>query len=427
MNSRVDTVELANSVLETRGKCELKCIGMSMYPHIKDSDILGVKRVDRLQVGDIVVVERGMDQLEAHRVRGITDTGNAIARGDNSFGLSAPTGQERILGKVTYRKRNGSVKKLQFEEVGEIFENVFILSEDLFMIRQLSYSPPPSAGHISLTRLAAKAEYHGIGPLLFRLLANSNNINETIVPASLFKQVYLSTKRQYKKHYKCLSMIISTLESSGVEVIVHKGMAIASPVYGDIGVRPMVDIDLLVRPRDTQKLKMVLACSDLPLSDFQHDGFTFGDRSNRCLVDLNYRLGGKFEQTGWIPVLQQEMELDEIWARSRVEELDGIKARVLSPEDHLLHMTLHSLAHIQEGRARLIWLVDIQKCIEASMGHLDWNLLLDVANRARFQKELLAFLLMVDKLLGIQDLPLKKEQSYSSLTQEYMLLVLALL
>ncbi|MGZ8711410.1 MAG: S24/S26 family peptidase [Thermoanaerobaculia bacterium] len=84
--------------------------GDSMHPLIRDHDYLHVEPVDRIRVGDIVLVlaERG---LTAHRVIANRD-GLVVTRGDNAPAPDDAVPRSKVLGKVTGAIRDGREVKV---------------------------------------------------------------------------------------------------------------------------------------------------------------------------------------------------------------------------------------------------------------------------------------------------------------------------
>jgi len=84
---------------------QFRARGDSMYPVIRDDDLLHVEPSQPIARGDVVLVlaERG---LTAHRVisrRGTT----LVTRGDNAPAPDDPCDAAQVLGKVLYAERDG--------------------------------------------------------------------------------------------------------------------------------------------------------------------------------------------------------------------------------------------------------------------------------------------------------------------------------
>ncbi|MBC2711367.1 MAG: nucleotidyltransferase family protein [Desulfosarcina sp.] len=106
------------------------------------------------------------------------------------------------------------------------------------------------------------AMWHGIAPLAFNGLRNVQARQH--LPAQLFE----SLKSEYRKNlirntmiFAELEKIVAMLGEQHVPVILLKGAAITRIIYKDIGLRPMSDIDILVKKEDLyQAVHAIEAC-----------------------------------------------------------------------------------------------------------------------------------------------------------------------
>ncbi|HUQ31305.1 MAG TPA: nucleotidyltransferase family protein [Pyrinomonadaceae bacterium] len=135
---------------------------------------------------------------------------------------------------------------------------------------------------------------------------------------------------------------IACLNGIGVEPFLVKGWA-AARLYPEQGLRPYGDIDLCVRPLQLAAAKGALK----NLADEQHE------------VDLHCG----FETLGG-------GDVDEIYARSQLAQLEETSVRLLSAEDHLRVLSIHML---REGAWRPLWLCDIAAAVEARPARFDWD------------------------------------------------------
>ena len=99
-------------------------------------------------------------------------------------------------------------------------------------------------------RIVESALSQGIAPLLYH---NLKNIPETHcipqrVMAELKKNYYDNIARNMYL-YAELARIVKAFHDKGISTILLKGAALAKFVYGDIGLRSMIDIDLAGKTR----------------------------------------------------------------------------------------------------------------------------------------------------------------------------------
>ena len=197
--------------------------------------------------------------------------------------------------------------------------------------------------------------------------------------------------------YTELHRILKRFEAGGIQVIVLKGAALAKTVYGDIGLRPMRDIDLLVRRNDLRG-------------------------SNDCMCEMGYFCVADNLSTEWhrennhfhIPIYRQPKEqavpveihwhitdnsmgvnIDKWWDRAGSMEINGYRALVPSPEDMVVHLCLHSYNHGYSGGMLLKGLCDLSETLRHYKQQLSWDLLLDTMHEYKIQRPVYALLYLV--------------------------------
>lgn len=142
--------------------------------------------------------------------------------------------------------------------------------------------------------------------------------------------------------FRSLASALEVLGDAGVDALLLKGSAWALTVYPDIGLRPMHDCDVLVRPALVERAVAALvdggwrAAGRLPTNFARrHQEIDLLDGQDR-VVDLHWHL------STWLVAPGQEMTADEpFWDRSVPLEVFGVPTAALDPTDALLHAVLH--------------------------------------------------------------------------------------
>ncbi len=219
-----------------------------------------------------------------------------------------------------------------------------------------------------------------------------------------------------------LEEVVTALQHAGVPVIVLKGGALAWTVYADPALRPMTDLDLLVRPEQMAQAGAALAAAGFALSGPAADPplpfrQRFGggldwqrDRHGRTTrLDVQHHLVGVDFLRSAFPV-----DTDALWEAALPLPLGvlGTHALRLSPDDMLLHLCLHPALH--DGYAGpLLWYTDmdlvIRACAADGQGHAtspaswtpaSWTRFLERAARFRVRTVAAYGLLTARRLLG---------------------------
>jgi hypothetical protein len=146
---------------------------------------------------------------------------------------------------------------------------------------------------------------------------------------------------EFLRRERWLASVFTALESHRILAVTFKGWAIAR-LYGRPGLRPVGDVDLVIRPEDVGHARTVLA------------GFEGGNE-----VDLQSDL------SRYLPDRSPETLLTS----AEIVEAGGGCIRVLGPADHLRLVCLHQLHH---GSWRPLWLCDVAVLLEALPPDFSW-------------------------------------------------------
>ena len=217
------------------------------------------------------------------------------------------------------------------------------------------------------------AEAEGISGLLYQALRGQAG-----VPAAALaemEKIYRSTQARNITLLEELRSVLGRLAAAGIPVIVLKGAALSELVYSDIGLRPMGDLDLLVRPEQADR-----AVSTLREAGYQRaskpelrSGF---DRQFHIEVQL--RAPTPFMNQvdiHWQMIAplftNRHVDLSAVWERAVPVSLVGQPAYTLSAADWVLHQAAH--AFYKHRRIRLLDLFDLDRLIRYLGTRLDWE------------------------------------------------------
>lgn len=176
-----------------------------------------------------------------------------------------------------------------------------------------------------------------------------------------------------------LAGILRAFEKRGVRCAPLRGLALAERLYGDSAVRPMGDIDLLIRKDDLSQVAAVL--HDLGYRDVdRRPGFA---RAFSYTLELyTDRHGGLVVEPHWTiayPPFTDQVDMERVWARCGRGRVAGVETWLLGREALLLHLCLH-IAH-KDGAAPLLWLHELDRLLRREGTDIDWTEFLTLAGR----------------------------------------------
>jgi len=230
--------------------------------------------------------------------------------------------------------------------------------------------------------LVDEAIRQGVGPLLHRYLEGSDDVRVPEASAQRLRDVYLHSHLKNTALLEQFNEVVSIVAVSGAALIPLKGAHLAIHVYEDPGLRPMSDLDLLIREDDLQAVRQALldtgyeeTTSDIEYLEHHH----LGPLSKRGRVEVELHRG--------IAPLDAPFKVDiaGLWTRADGAPA-GTTARQMAPDDLLLHLCTHT-AFNDELRVGLLAYCDIDATVRRYSGEMDWERFAETANldgRSRF-------------------------------------------
>ena len=149
---------------------------------------------------------------------------------------------------------------------------------------------------------------------------------------------------------------IEQLQQDGFAPIALKGLSLAFRYYPDPGLRPLRDLDLLLRPEDAVAVNLVLLNDPgfKQRGGVASYGLEYGHQlpeiehiESGLVIELHHRINAR----GW----KQEPQLVErLFANAEVLELLGRQVLVPSRHDNVLHLIEHATLHHMFANGPLI-------------------------------------------------------------------------
>lgn len=223
--------------------------------------------------------------------------------------------------------------------------------------------------------IGALAAAERIGPLLYEGSRHTDVLPTWLIDQ--FRAVYLETAAHNLLRLRELSALLTVLSGRGLQVIVLKGMALVERIYGNPALRPMLDVDLLVRRENVGPALDALASVGYRSSKPEMTpGVTLAYENELSLskperpdwrLELHW---GLFDS----PFHQRRIAEESLWDTAELAIFEGAPAHVLSPELMLLHLCGHLVLH-HAGRG-MLWKADVAEVVYREQKRLDWNIVL---------------------------------------------------
>lgn len=190
--------------------------------------------------------------------------------------------------------------------------------------------------------------------------------------------------------------IILEFKKKNIDFLLLKGLALAFTIYPDMGLRPMTDIDFLIKRKDLDSIDEILTrlgYSEVSPKEQRRYGcdIKFCNKHN-IILDIHWDLCQYERFKGIIDITS------DFWKRRVEFNLNGISVHTLSTEDHILFISLHyGLYHLFIG-INGIW--DLFYFINGR--NVEWQKIIDSACKYGIKTPLYYSLLKASEVTGLK-------------------------
>ncbi len=258
-------------------------------------------------------------------------------------------------------------------------------------------------GGVDWDLLLKKAYWHRLSPLVAHWLT-SPGLRESVPAATLprLKGIYYQSLAKGIIFQEEISRLLLIFQREEMPVVLLKGAALLGSVYGDIALRPMGDLDILVRPEHLERAEAIALkqgyqydaddkYQELSRQDSHHLA-NLWHHEKRIMLEIHYHIVSRDEP--------YYFNLDDFWSRARPVTISNVRALAFAPEDLLIHLSVKFLLDRRYlSYAALGQLCDISEVIRHYRDLLDWHLLEKIAGENGVAKGLHFVLYACQQLL----------------------------
>ena len=230
------------------------------------------------------------------------------------------------------------------------------------------------AMNMSWESLVHESETHGTAPLLYKHLEHIG----FILPDGnhrILRSLYQRCRFSNNIRNTASAEILDCFKQENIANLVVKGIALANSIYSDPGLRPMRDIDILLRGTDLEKAKLILLdlgyrqqrMADIP-DDYYHLQPLVKDIEGLPItIELHHSL---LPLDGNYP----DWPFAHLYDSSIPFTIGNMDAVTLGLEQNLLYLYQHGLrAPLSYEPFRFIHIADIFCLVERHFANINWH------------------------------------------------------
>jgi len=230
-----------------------------------------------------------------------------------------------------------------------------------------------------------KARENGVSAVVYSKL-NEIKKDCTHIPSFILKKlkkVYYLNATKNSLIYEELGKVLKIFSNAGLQVIVLKGAVLAEKIYGNLALRPMTDVDLLVKKEDLifldEQMKILgYRPSDISVKDI--------DFSSGYLTTIDYRslspnspsfhvhwhfVNSSIPNESYI----KSIKIEDIWRDAEKTNIADVETMVMAPHHLLIHLSEHAL-RVTHSLSKISFFCDIGEVVNSYQERLDWDRLL---------------------------------------------------
>jgi hypothetical protein len=225
----------------------------------------------------------------------------------------------------------------------------------------------------------AKAE--GVAPLMYHAMTRSAFRAPEATRLKL-QSVYYETAAFNQVLLTEMERVVQALNDAGIPVIVLKGAALAWTVYPDPALRPMNDLDLLVKTEDLERAKELIFSLGYhePIPEMArginrmtgHAYYLVKNNREGMIIELHWNLvSGDYDS--------RTPSIDWVWNNKLLLESNHSKNNIpidvstLLPELLLIYLIGHLVLQHGKSTSRLIWLYEIYFLFISLDKEINWE------------------------------------------------------
>lgn len=253
------------------------------------------------------------------------------------------------------------------------------------------------------TYISHVARQGGISPFLYHNLKELGMEGE--LPPHVrqeWTRIYHSAGLRNALLYEELGNVLRSFGKAGIPLIVLKGAALAAEVYGNVALRQMGDIDLLVKEQDLDRSAGELtSLGYVPNEGYSEEWYRL---YHHHLVPYHHPAKGVTIEIHRSIVPSRNpsnLDINSLWERARHAKIRDVDALVLSPEDQILHLSMHmSGSDYFIGRVRT--LIDISQVVGYFGKQIHWDRVVREAQAGGFAAFIYYPLYLASETLGVE-------------------------
>lgn len=232
-------------------------------------------------------------------------------------------------------------------------------------------------------RWRSAVDFEAVDPLSLRLMPLAwrrlRDLGLDDPALARIKGVYRHTWSRNQWQLGRMAGLLALLAGGGLRTLVLKGVSLALRYFGDAGLRPMQDFDVLVPTADAERAHRLLSDAGWVWRAYAPFSKLRAEAHGGVLIDA----AGAEVDLHWhvLPGCLRPADDDDFWEAAEPLSVGGQATMALSPTDQLLHVCVHGVQW--SAPPPIHWVVDAMVLLRSAGGRIDWSRFVRQTRRRR--------------------------------------------
>jgi hypothetical protein len=256
----------------------------------------------------------------------------------------------------------------------------------------------PFGDHVNWDEVIPLVNHHRVGGLLFYWIRKLKF--ESRLPRDVCRDLERVSQHVvtiWEDHRRILKRILRQFRESETEVILLKGAQLGHTEYPHFTLRPIEDIDLLIRRPDRSRVIKFMLAMGFNLYETNQTCDKFFIRKKQAGKPIFIEIHSNL-QTPIRLNRSFNIDIDKFWKDTQEMNSNGFSFLQLCPTHNLIYLAAHLSHH---HFSRLIWAYDVALLIQRHGEEIDWEKLEELCVRMRIRSPLYHGLRLCRELFGI--------------------------
>ncbi|MCJ7773341.1 MAG: nucleotidyltransferase family protein, partial [Desulfobacterales bacterium] len=288
-------------------------------------------------------------------------------------------------------------------------ENGFVISTlRYFLKRETSFQADDNVlKSMDWDKIIVFAKYQNILTIIYHVLSKQDLLNKIPSEYAIEMEKDYFGKAAFSMNYEViLKEITDILYREKIPFIVIKGPTIAFELYEPRETRPYQDLDILIKRRDYERVKEILAGHQFNVTNPDTEA-----RRRKYLNSVEFSVAG-FENISidlhWDTLMaswgKAYFSTQKVWENIRWLELSEMRIPTLNPMILIPYLCLHLAFHHQFGKLQT--LCDLDLAVKKFNKDIAWDEMLEQSYRMKMSKAVIYSMKLSETILKTEFPPI---------------------